>query len=57
MGEVKTDIKWIIQALKDAKGNYAPMWVKYPVYAGTGAMLIWTFNQILSLIPAVKALF
>lgn len=57
MGEIKADIRWIKDSLKDAEKKYAPMWVKYPVWAGTGGILFWTLNQLLALLPTVKALF
>ena len=54
-GQLQTDVKWIRQKLEEADKKFAPMWVKYPVYAGTGAILFWTLNQILALIPRVQA--
>lgn len=53
LGEIKADVKWMKEILSDSEKKYAPMWVKYPVYAGTGGILFWTLNQLLSLIPNV----
>lgn len=57
LSELKTDIKWIRQILESLDKKYAPYWVKYPVYAGTGGILFWALNQLLALIPHVKAIF
>ena len=57
IGEISTDIKWIKEALEKSDKKYAPFWIKYPVYAVSAGMLSWTFNQLLDLIPKVKAIF
>jgi len=52
-GELISDIKWIKLNLE----NKANKWVEKPLILVMTLMVTWIFSQIISLIPAVKALF
>ena len=56
LGEIKSDIQWIKESLHDAEKKYAPFWIKYPVYGLSAGTMLWALNQLLLLIPNVKAL-
>jgi len=54
---METNIGWIKTWMECADKKFAPYWIKYPVYAATGTILLWALDLILDMIPKATALF
>ena len=54
-GELKSDVKWVVDEFKRLDKKYAPKWVQLPVYGMLTVMFTWVLYQLLNLIPVVKS--
>lgn len=57
IGNIETNVEWIIKKLDHLDSKYARKWTEKLVWLMATGILLWTLNELLSLIPTVNAIF